>query len=178
MDDVHLFTAMLKADPLDGFWVGLCYDQGSRAGIVMPEQAAFALAQITAANILPPLTALEQGQELLTYGVYLRDVLNPDLIGELVAVLDSLGPELHWDQVDANRYACVIGAGVAACLDVTSGQERLSLRYANTLAHALHQAYHPSEIPRSLLFLQTTLYERFDALLNIVRARIWYWLNG
>jgi hypothetical protein len=142
-----------------------------------PEQTAYALGQVTAASVLPSLTRLENGYELLEYQVDLRQKLNGDLVKELVAVLDSDGADLHWNQVDVCSYLCVIGAGVAACIDTTPGQEQLTLRYANALVSALHNAHRAEALPRSLLFLQTTLYERFDALLAEVRKRTWYWVG-
>jgi hypothetical protein len=142
-----------------------------------PEQTAYALGQVTAHSVLPSLTLLENGYELLEYRVDLRETLNADLVKELVAALENDGADLHWNQVDVSSYLCVIGAGVAACIDTTSGQEQLSLRYANTLVSALHDAHQAEALPRSLLFLQTTLYERFDALLAQVRQRTWYWME-
>jgi len=141
------------------------------------EQMAYALGQVTASNVLQSLTLLENGYEMLEYHVNLRDSLHPDLVKELVSVLDSSGSSLYWNQVDVSCYLCVIGAGVAACIDTTPGQEQLYLRYANTLVDALHQAQRAAELPRSLLFLQTTLYERFDLLLAEVRKRTWHWLT-
>lgn len=142
-----------------------------------PEQTAYALGQVTANRVLPSLTLLENGYELLEYRVDLRESLNADLVKELVAVLENDGADLHWNQVDVNSYLCVIGAGVAASIDTTPGQEELSLRYANTLVSALHNARRAEALPRSLLFLQTTLYERFDTLLAEVRKRTWYWMG-
>ena len=142
-----------------------------------PEQTAYALGQVTAPNILPTLTLLENGYELLEYRVELRAALHGELVNELVDVLDAAGADLHWNQVDANCYLCVIGAGVAACIDTTPQQEQLYLRYANTLVDALHNAHRAAELPRSLLFLETTLHERFDALLAEVRNRTWHWLS-
>jgi hypothetical protein len=142
-----------------------------------PEQMAYALGQVTANGVLPSLTRLENGYELLEYRVDLREALNADLVKELVVVLENDGADLHWNQVDVSSYLCVIGAGVAACIDATPGQEQLSLRYANGLVSALHNAHRAEALPRSLLFLQTTLYERFDALLAEVRKRMWYWVG-
>jgi hypothetical protein len=139
------------------------------------EQAAYALGQVTANKVLPSLTLLENGYELLEYRVNLRYSLNGDLINELVRVLENDGEEFHWNKVDTSSYLCVIGAGVAACIDATPGQEQLYLRYANTLVPALHNAQRAEALPRSLLFLQTALYERVDALLTEVRKRMWYW---
>jgi hypothetical protein len=73
-------------------------------------------------------------------------------------------------------YASVIGAGVAACIDTTPGDETLYLRYATTLAAELFVAGRTTDMPRSQLFLQTALYERVDILLEQMRVRTWYWL--
>jgi len=142
-----------------------------------PEQTAYALGQVTANQALPSLTVLENGYELLEYKVDLGKSLSSELVKELVKVLATDGADLHWNQVAVNSYLCVIGAGVAACIDTTPGQEQLSLRYANTLVSALHNAHHAEALPRSLLFLQTALYERFDALLAEVRKRTWFWMG-
>lgn len=143
----------------------------------MPEQMAYALGQVTASAVLPSLTLLENGYELLEYRVNLRQSMSGELVNELVTVLETDGADLHWNQVDVCNYLCVIGAGVAACIDTSPGREQLSLRYANTLVSALHNAHHAAALPRSLLFLQTTLYERFDALLAAVRQRTWFWVG-
>ena len=151
---------------------------GATMQALTPEQTAYALGQVTANQVLPSLTLLENGYELLEYRVDLREALNADLVKELVAVLENDGADLHWNQVDASSYLCVIGAGVAACIDTTPGQEQLFLRYANALVSALHDAQRSEALPRSLLFLQTALYERFDALLAEVRKRTWYWMGN
>jgi hypothetical protein len=143
---------------------------------ISPEQTAFELSQVTAASVLPPLMQLDSGSELLEYHVRLRDHLASYMVMEMMAVLDSCGEELNWNQVDTTTYVCVIGAGVAACIDTTPGQEILYLRYANTLVSKLYGARRAAEMPRSLLFLQTTLHERVDALLAQARPRCWYWL--
>jgi hypothetical protein len=143
---------------------------------VSPEQTALELSQVTAARVLPPLMELDSGSELLEYHVRLRDHLANFLVSEMMAVLDSCGSELNWNQVDTTSYACVIGAGVAACIDTTPGQEILYLRYANTLVTKLYGARHAAEMPVSLLFLQTTLHERVDAILEQARPRCWHWL--
>ncbi len=163
----------------DACWVAtLASEYGRWADMMSPEETAYTLAQATAASILPPLTGLESGSELLDYRVQLRGCMSEILIAGLVAALDKPDAHAYWRQTDANVYTCVIGAGVAACLDTTPGREKLSLRYANTLASALARVHLAAELPRSRLFLQTTLYERFDALLENARLIAWAWLAG
>ncbi len=76
----------------------------------------------------------------------------------------------------ADSYTFVIGAGVAATLDLHPGREQLYLRYASDLADELYLAGRAIDLPRSRLFLQTTLYERVDALLAQLRERCWRWV--
>ena len=85
--------------------------------------------------------------------------------------------ELGWGQVGPRSYLCVIGAGVAACIDAEPGDEQLYLRYDNDLANALFHAGRTIDLPRSRLFLQQTLYEKFDVPLALMRARVWNWLH-
>ncbi|NWG17505.1 MAG: hypothetical protein HXY41_12805 [Chloroflexi bacterium] len=156
----------------------LAGDYGRLTDVMTPEETAYTLARATAASILPPLTDLESGSELLEYRVPLRAYMSKILIAGLVEAFDRPEAAAHWQQVAANAYACVIGAGVAAYLDTTPGSETLSLRYANALASVLAHVHRAAELPRSRLFLQTTLYERFDALLQNARLIAWAWLAG
>jgi hypothetical protein len=55
--------------------------------------------------------------------------------------------------------------------------ERLYLRYASDVEHALYLAGRTLDLPRSRLFLQSTLYERFEVILVQVRSRTWNWLT-
>lgn len=169
----HSFLASHKTDFLMG---ELLREGGTWENEISPEQTAFELSQVTASRVLPPLLELDSGSELLEYHVRLRDHLANFLVSEMMAVLDACGDELNWNQVDTMTYACVIGAGVAACIDTTPDQEILYLRYANTLVTKLYGARHAAEMPISLLFLQTTLHERVDAILEQARPRCWYWL--
>ncbi|MBZ0284566.1 MAG: hypothetical protein K8L97_27755 [Anaerolineae bacterium] len=159
----------------DRMIVHLTREQGQWSDLMSPEQTAYGLAQVTAA-ILPPLTHLENGSELLEYHVRLRDYFDDSLVREVMSVLDTEAADLHWGQVETSVYVSVIGSGVAACIDTNHGT--LYLRYENTLAAALYDAHRKAELPRSLLFLQSALYERFDALLAQARVRTWFWLAG
>ncbi len=172
------FLEASSMNPVDRFAVRLGREQGIWENTLSKEQTAFALAGVSAAAILPPLVDLDNGNEMLDYHVCLGDYLDSALISELVNVLDTQGLEFHWTQIDATVYASAIGAGVAACIDVTSGQETLSLRYASALAEELYYAGRTASLPRSRLFLQTALYERVDALLEQMRVRTWLWLIG
>lgn len=170
------FAHSTPADSSSRFINELAREYGCWSDFMSPEQTAYGLARVSAATVLHPLTRLASGSELLNYSVRLRDVMSSALVIELAAVLNEPAP--HWQQMSATGYACVIGAGVAAYVDTTPGSETLSLRYANALLPALLRACHAAELPRSALFLQTALYERFDALLATARARAWFWLAG
>jgi hypothetical protein len=171
-----LHTAALHR--IDRFSMNLTREQGTWANALSKEQTAYALAQVTASQVLPQLVELDTGNEVLEYRVHLRDYLDSTLVSELVHVLDSCGQELHWGQVDSSIYAAVIGAGVAACIDTTPQHETLYFRCTNVLVSQLNNAHHAAELPRSLLFLQTALYERFDVILDQIRNRVWFWLIG
>ena len=59
--------------PLDRFTTNLSREQGAWANALSKEQTAYALAQVSAANILPSLVELDTGYALLEYAVRLRD---------------------------------------------------------------------------------------------------------
>ncbi len=145
---------------------------------VSPEQTACALGYITAARMLPSLVELENGRELLDYTVMLRQRLDAELVVELAMTLRTRAIELHWEQVGAHSYGAAIGSGVAVIIEITPGAEQLYFRYASHLADDLYKARGAVELPRSRLFLQSALYERFDTLLDEVRQRTWMWLYG
>lgn len=140
------------------------------------ENMAFALSQVTAANLLPPLLDLPTGVDLLRYRVELREKLDPILVREMALILESQWQALGWEQVSETTFLCVIGAGVAACIETTRGAECLSLRYANGLANELFHAGRAIDLPRSRLFLQTTLHEKINPLLARLRDRCWQWI--
>ena len=182
-DDSSTFVCQpfLQTDsmrPLDRFIIDLSREQGAWANALTTEQTAYALAQVSAVNILPPLVELDTGYALLEYTVRLHDHMDGLLIAELIHVLQNEGQNVHWGKVDATVFAAVIGAGVAACIDITPGNETLHLRYTNALETEFSTARRAAELSRSALFLQSALYERFDALLEPIRARIWLWLIG
>lgn len=142
------------------------------------EQVALALSQVTAARVLPPLTQLVCGADLLTYRVRLRDRLEATLVRDLALVLAHRWRELGWAQVSSDTYLNVIGAGVAVCIDTEPDAETLYLRYDSTLAHKLLLAGRTPDLLRSRLFLQTALYEQVNGLLAAVREQVWRWLCG
>jgi hypothetical protein len=164
--------------PLDCFTTNLSREQGAWASAFSKEQTAYALAQVSAVNVLPSLVELDTGYALLEYTVRLRDHMDGLLVAELVQVLQNDGQDAHWGKLDATVFAAVIGAGVAAYIDITPGHETLHLRYANALVTEFSTARRAAELSRSALFLQSALYERFDALLEPIRGRIWLWLIG
>jgi len=164
--------------PFDRFTTNLTREQGVWENALSPEQTAYALAGVNAARVLPPLLDLESGYALLEYHVPLRQHLDSSLLAELASVLNDGGQALEWGRVDTHIYAAVIGAGMAACIDTTPGHESLYFRCNQALVSQFHSAHHAAELPRSLLFLQTALHERFDLLLDQIRTRVWYWLIG
>jgi hypothetical protein len=164
--------------PLDRFNTNLVREQGIWTNALTNEQTAYALAQVSASLVLPPLVELDNGNALLEYRVSLRDCLDSLLVSELVNVLETSGQQLFWGQIEAHVYAAVIRAGVAACIHTTPEHEVLYFRYAHTLENKLNNAYRAAELPLSLLGLQTVFYERFDALLDQIRLRTWHWLIG
>jgi hypothetical protein len=140
------------------------------------ECLALALSQLTAARLLLPLVEVETGEALLRYRVDLRAQVDTFVVEEIKRALETQWHKLGWEQLGQHTFLCVIGAGVAACIDTTPGEEQLCLRYASELAHEMFHAGCAPDAWRSRLFLQTTLYEKFNALLKIARAGCWQWL--
>jgi hypothetical protein len=153
-------------------------EMGHWSQAASPEQTAHALGYITAARVLPALVDIQSGRELLDYAVVLRQRLDAEMVAELAMTLRARAFALHWEQVGAHSYGAAIGSGVAVIIEITAGAERLYLRYASSLAEDLYNAHGAVELPRSQLFLQSALYERFDTLLDEVRRRTWMWLYG
>jgi hypothetical protein len=151
-------------------------EKGDWSGLMGRENIALALSQVTAANLLPPLLDLPTGVDLLHYRVDLREKLDPILVRELALVLENQWQALGWEQVSETSFLCVIGAGVAACIETINGCECLYLRYANVLANELFHAGRAIDLPRSRLFLQTTLHEKVNPLLARLRDRCWQWV--
>lgn len=136
------------------------------------EQAAYALAQVTAETAIPPLSHFASARALLECRVRLRDYLDDLLIEALVASLSTAGAVLHWRKLDSQVYASAIGSGVAACIDTTPGKETVYLRYSNEVAAAVRNAARGAELPRSLIGMQSNLHDRFEPLLAAARKHI------
>lgn len=174
---LHPYAGRARLEPAQRFYLHLAAHSSGQPALA-DEALAYALAQVCAARVLPPLAEVESGAELLNYRVALRDVLHDQLVLGLARVLRQHDPDLGWVQVDADDYLSVIGAGAAACLSIAPGAEALSLRWGRALADELRAARGPRALPRSLVFLQAALHERVDALLNPARAQALYWLSG
>ena len=142
------------------------------------EQTAFALGQVTTSHALPPLNKVVTIAALLDSRLRLRDYFDDCLVDAITDTLANEGDFLQWKQVEATSYACVIGAGVAACIETTSGDEILYLRYANQIAEAISQAQNETELPRSILGLQLHLQECIDLLLAYARRKTLQYLTG
>ncbi len=135
------------------------------------EQTAYALGQVTTARALPKLIEFVTISTLLDSRIRLRDYFDDSLVDGITATLVNEGDLFQWKQVEATSYACVIGAGAAACIETISGDEILYLRYANQIADAIAHAQNETELPRSLLGLQTHLQECIDQLLDYARSK-------
>lgn len=151
-------------------------ERGDWSALMSRESTALALSQVTAVQILPPLVELSTGEDLLNYQVDLCAKLDPVLVRELGLILEHHWRELGWEQLTPKTYLCVIGAGVAACISTERNAEHLNLRYANGLANELFLAGRAVDLPRSRLFLQTILYEKFNQLLQHLRDHCWTWM--
>ncbi len=135
------------------------------------EQTAYALGQVTAARALPKLIEFVTIASLLDSRIRMRDYFDDSLVDAITDTLVNEGNLLQWKQVEATSYACVIGAGAAACIETVSGEETLYLRYANQIAEAIAHAQNETELPRSLLGLQIHLQECIDQILTYVRSK-------
>jgi len=135
------------------------------------EQTAYALGQVTAARALPKLVEFVTIATLLDSRIRLRDYFDDSLVEAITNTLLNEGTTLQWKQIEATSYACVIGAGAAACIVTNAGDEILYLRYANQIAEAIAHAQNETELPRSLLGLQSHLQECIDQLLGYARTK-------
>lgn len=151
-------------------------DQAGWSAQINRESLMLSLSQVTAAALLPPLIDLPTGLDLLHYAVDLHTRLDALFLREVTLYLENNWESLGWQRVDAHTFLCVIGAGVAACLQTAPGAEQLSLRYNSDLANELFHAGRAIDLPRSRLFLQTTLYEKINVLLAQARSNCWNWL--
>jgi hypothetical protein len=136
------------------------------------EQAAYALSQVTAETVIPPLSHFASARALLECRVRLRDHIDDLLTEAIVSSLRAAGPVLHWRKLDSQVYASAIGSGVAACIDTQPGEETVYLRYSNEVAEAIKNAETGAELPRNLVGMQTNLHERFEPLLIAARKHL------
>jgi hypothetical protein len=157
--------------------VGLTLEQGRTESLLSREQMALALAQATSETLLPALRAINTGSDLLDYQVDLRSRLHPLLLREMMTILETRGKELNWERLSADSYVCVIGSGVAACIDLIPGSEVLYLRYQNDVETQLRSARRKAVLPRNTRFLEAVVHERIEALLSEARKRIWFQLS-
>lgn len=163
---------------LQRFIMDRAFEQGDWSDLNNKEQVALALSKVRAENILPALTDLSHGTDLLGYHVKLREHLHDVIVQEVSHVLHESWRQTDWKQVGVNQYLCVIGAGVAVCMDTTPHEESLSLRYARELESEMYLTGTAPDRVRSRLGLQTNLNEKLDTLLATARSRIWYWVTG
>lgn len=154
-------SVLIQAAQANGKWTQL----------LSAEQTAYALGHVTAARALPTLMQFVTIGSLLDSRIRMRDYFDDSLVDAITATLINEGDLLQWKQVEATSYACVIGAGAAACIETFIGDEILYLRYANPIADAIAQAQNETDLPRSLLGLQTHLHECIDQLLVYARSK-------
>ena len=174
-EDAPLIQPFMVGDASHGLTLGILEATGGSATLTNREGLALALSQVTAARLLPPLVDLPTGMDLLNYRVNLGESLDPILVRELSLVLESRWKDFGWEQLEPHTYLSVIGAGVAACIETTPGDEQLYLRYNSSLANELFHAGRAIDLPRSRLFLQSALHEKVNQLLAQLRERCWQW---
>lgn len=155
----------------DSLLLNVAQTNGNWSQWLSAEQTAYALGQVTAARALPRLIEIVTIASLLDSRIRLRDYLDDSLVNAIAVTLTNEGDHLQWKQVEAFSYACVIGAGAAACIDTVAGMEILYLRYANQIAKQIAQAQNETELPRSLLGLELNLQESIDTLLTRARGK-------
>lgn len=161
---------------VDQFFINWMHDGGRWAEWLSPEQTAYALAQVQAVRALPSLTEIVSVAALLECRITLRDHLDTTLVEAITQALNLHGVSINWNRIDATSFACVVGAGVAACIDTTASGEVLYLRFANEVATAITKAQREAELPHSLLGLETHICERVDEVLAYARNLALYQL--
>jgi hypothetical protein len=180
-DNSPNFQPFLRSDDgaaIKHMGIRMAQTSGNWSDFMSPEQTAVALGQVTATKILPPLTELPTGNDLLEYSVNLRDHLDESVVRELRLLLETNWRDLGWERTTPTSYLCVIGAGAAACIDTTRNREQIYLRYASELENELYLAGRTVDLPRSRLGLQIALREKVNVLLSQVRSRAWQWISG
>lgn len=167
---VQPFMRKDRIKHVDQFFINWMRDQKRWAEWLSPEQTAYALSQVQAAQALPSLTEYVSVAALLECRITLRDHLDTALVEAVTQSLVLHSATVHWNRIDVTNFACVVGAGVAACIDTTAGGEVLYLRFANEVATAITKAQREAELPHSLLGLETHICERVDELLLYART--------
>lgn len=170
------FVARSILNSQDALILDAARQDGRWTQMLSAEQTAFSLGQMNGAGSLPWLRDTTSLLGLLDYHVFLRDHLDGCLIDEIVNTLVNEHESKHWARIEAGVYVCVIGAGVAACIDTTPNLEVLYLRYADAIVDAIAAAQFERDLPRSVRGLQMTLWERLDALFDGARLRLLHWL--
>jgi hypothetical protein len=167
---VQPFMRKDRIKHVDQFFINWMRDQKRWAEWLSPEQTAYALSQVQAAQALPSLTEYVSVAALLECRITLRDHLDTALVEAVTQSLVLHSATVHWNRIDSTNFASVVGAGVAACIDTTTGGEVLYLRFANEVATAITKARREAELPHSLLGLETHIGERVDELLLHART--------
>lgn len=167
---IQPFMQKDRLNPIDQFFINGLRGRGQWAEWLTAEQTAYALAQVQTAHALPSLSEFVSVAALLECRITLRDHLDATLVEAITQALVLHSTAVHWNRIDATNFACVVGAGVAACIDTTQGGEVLYLRFANQVAAAITNAQREAELPHSLLGLETHICERVDELLVFART--------
>jgi hypothetical protein len=170
------FVARSILNSQDAFVLDTARRRGCWTDVLTAEQTAFTLGQMNSAGSLPWLRDTTSLVGLLDYHVFLRDYLDAGLVDEIVNTLVNEHESKYWTRIESGVYICVIGAGVAACIDTTPNLEVLYLRYADAIIDAIAAAHFERDLPRSVRGLQMTLWERLDALFDGARLRLLHWL--
>ncbi|MEZ4667197.1 MAG: hypothetical protein R3E39_04645 [Anaerolineae bacterium] len=169
---IQPFMGQERASPLDLYFIYSLKVSENWENWFSAEQSAYALAQVQAALALPSLTEFASVAALLECRVNFRTHLDDTIVEAITKVLISRGASINWNRVDSVNFASVVGAGVAACVDITSGGEVLYLRFANDVATAITKAKREAELPQSLQGLETLIRERIDELLAYARPYV------
>jgi hypothetical protein len=157
----------------DRLWVQTMHEIGTWYQLLSREQAAYALAQVTSARALPRLSEYVSVVALLESQLRLRDHLNDRLVQLISGVLHRNGPDLYWNKLDESIFCSVIGWGVALCVDTAPDCETLYLRFSDHIATAISAADRRAELPRSVIGIETNIYERFEVILERAREILW-----
>jgi hypothetical protein len=167
------FMQMQALYSADRQWIQTCQETSNWQNLLTREQAAYALAQVTASRALPSMSEYVSVVALLESQLRLRDHLNDRLVEIISDVLHREGSALHWNKLDESVFCSVIGWGVALCVDTAPECETLYLRFADHIATAISAADRRAELPRSVIGIETNICERFEVILERARAILW-----